>query len=112
MSEPRTIALDAMGGDHGPKVVVAGAALSLERHPSLNFLFFGDEAQIRSELAGVPRLAGRSRVVHTDTVVAMTEKPSQALRRCKGTSLWLAIEAVQKGEADVAVSGGNTGAFM
>ena len=112
MSQPRTIALDAMGGDYGPKVVVAGAALSLERHPSLNFLFFGDEAQIKGEFANTPRLAERSRVVHTDTVIAMTDKPSQALRRGKGTSLWLTIDAVHKGEADVAVSAGNTGAFM
>jgi phosphate acyltransferase len=112
MSQPRTIALDAMGGDYGPKVVVAGAALSLERHPSLNFLFFGHEAQIKGELANTPRLAERSRIVHTDTVIAMTDKPSQALRRGKGTSLWLTIDAVHKGEADVAVSAGNTGAFM
>jgi phosphate acyltransferase len=112
MSQPRTIALDAMGVDHGPKVVVAGAALSLERHPSLNFLFFGDEAQIKGEFANTPRLAERSRIVHTDTVIAMTDKPSQALRRGKGTSLWLTIDAVHKGEADVAVSAGNTGAFM
>jgi glycerol-3-phosphate acyltransferase PlsX len=112
MSQPRTIALDAMGGDHGPKVVVAGAALSLERHPSLNFLFFGDEAQIKGEFANTPRLAERSRIVHTGTIIAMTDKPSQALRRGKGTSLWLTIDAVHKGEADVAVSAGNTGAFM
>lgn len=112
MSQPRTIALDAMGGDHGPAVVVAGAALSLERYPALSFLLFGDEARIRAELDKVPALAAKSRIVHTDTAVAMTDKPSQALRRGKGTSLWLAIEAVQKGEADVAVSAGNTGAFM
>jgi glycerol-3-phosphate acyltransferase PlsX len=101
-----------MGGDHGPKVVVPGAALSLERHPNLTFLFFGDEAQIKGEFANAPRLAERSRIVHTDTVIAMTDKPSQALRRGKGTSLWLTIDAVHKGEADVAVSAGNTGAFM
>lgn len=112
MSQPRTIALDAMGGDHGPEVVVAGAAISLERHPGLSFLLFGDEGRIRAELEKAPALAARSKVIHTDTAVAMSDKPSQALRRGKGTSLWLAIEAVQKGEADVAVSAGNTGAFM
>jgi len=112
MSEPRTIALDAMGGDHGPKVVVGGAALSLERQPELSFMFFGDEAGIRAELDKVPALSGRSRVVHTDTVVGMDDKPSQALRRGKGTSLWLALEAVKKGDAHVAVSAGNTGALM
>ena len=112
MSQPRTIALDGMGGDHGPEVVVAGAALSLERHPNLSFLFFGDGTLIAAEIDKAPALAGRSRVIHTDTAVAMSDKPSQALRRGKGSSLWLTIEAVQKGEADVAVSAGNTGAFM
>jgi glycerol-3-phosphate acyltransferase PlsX len=112
MSQPRTIALDAMGGDHGPKVVVGGAALSLERHPNLSFILFGNEALVAPELAAYPQLAARSRIVHTATAVAMSDKPSQALRRGKGSSLWLTIEAVQKGEADVAVSAGNTGALM
>jgi phosphate acyltransferase len=112
MSQPRTIALDAMGGDHGPPVVVAGAAISLERFPSLSFVLFGDQGRIAAELEKFPALAAKSRVIHTDATVAMSDKPSQALRRGKGTSLWLAIEAVQKGEADVVVSAGNTGAFM
>jgi glycerol-3-phosphate acyltransferase PlsX len=112
MSEPRTIALDAMGGDHGPAVVVPGAALSLQRYPELSFIMYGDEARIRTELDQLPALAARTRVVHTNLVVAMSDKPSQALRRGKGTSLWLAIDAVRSGEAHVAVSGGNTGAFM
>jgi len=112
MSQPRTIALDAMGGDHGPEVVVAGAALSHERHPGMSFLFFGDRTKIEVELEKFPKLAERTRIVHTETVVTMEEKPSQALRRGKGTSLWLTIDAVQKGDADVAVSAGNTGAFM
>ncbi|MFN3623111.1 MAG: phosphate acyltransferase PlsX [Hyphomicrobium sp.] len=112
MSQPRTIALDAMGGDHGPAVVVPGAALSLERYPELSFIMYGDEPRIRAELEKLPALAAKTRVVHTDLVVAMSDKPSQALRRGKGTSLWLAIDAVKSGEADVAVSGGNTGAFM
>jgi glycerol-3-phosphate acyltransferase PlsX len=101
-----------MGGDHGPEVVVAGAALSLERHPQLSFVIFGDEPRIAAEVEKVPALAAKVRIVHTDTAVAMSDKPSQALRRGKGTSLWLAIEAVKEGEADVAVSAGNTGAFM
>lgn len=112
MAQPRTIALDAMGGDHGPEVVVAGAALSLERHPQLSFVIFGDEPRIAAEVEKAPALAARTRIVHTDTAVAMSDKPSQALRRGKGTSLWLTIEAVKDGAADVAVSAGNTGAFM
>jgi phosphate acyltransferase len=112
MSQPRTIALDAMGGDHGPSVVVPGAALSLERYPSLSFIFYGDEPRVRAELEKLPVLAAKARVVHTALAITMTDKPSQALRRGKGSSLWLAIDAVHKGEADVAVSAGNTGAFM
>ena len=66
MSQPRTIALDAMGGDQGPAVVVAGAAISLERHPALSFLFFGDEARIAAELEKLPR-SRRSRTSSTPT---------------------------------------------
>jgi glycerol-3-phosphate acyltransferase PlsX len=112
MASPKTIALDAMGGDHGPSVVVPGAALSLERHPALSFIFFGDETQINLTLANHPALAKTSRVVHTNLVVSMHEKPSQALRRGKGTSMWLTLEAVKTGDAHAAVSAGNTGALM
>ena len=112
MAQPRTIALDAMGGDHGPEVVIPGAAISLVRHPALSFLFYGDEARIAPVLAAHPELAKKSRVVHTPLAVSMHEKPSQALRRGKGSSMWLALEAVQKGEAHAAVSAGNTGALM
>lgn len=112
MASPKTIALDAMGGDHGPDVVVAGAALSLQRHPGLSFVFCGDEARIKAVLAQHPSLEKRARVVHTDIIVAMTEKPSQALRRGKGSSMWLALEAVKTGAAHAAVSAGNTGALM
>lgn len=112
MAQPRTIALDAMGGDYGPEVVVPGAAISAERHPALTFILFGDEARIAPVLAQHPLLAGRAKVVHTAQTIAMHEKPSQALRRGKGSSMWLALEAVQKGEAHAAVSAGNTGALM
>ncbi len=112
MLAPRTIALDAMGGDQGPDVVVPGAAISLERHPALDFIFFGDEAVITQKLEEFPDLKERSRVEHTDIVVSMGDKPSQALRRGKGSSMWCAIQAVKHGQAHVAVSAGNTGALM
>ena len=112
MAQPKTLAIDAMGGDHGPEVVVPGAAISLVRHPELSFIFFGDETRINAALAIEPRLAQKSRVVHTSLAVSMHEKPSQALRRGKGTSMWLALEAVKHGEAQAAVSAGNTGALM
>jgi glycerol-3-phosphate acyltransferase PlsX len=107
------IALDAMGGDVGASVVVPGAAISLNRHPDTEFLLFGDSAQIDKQLASHRALKAASRVIHTDVAVSMHDKPSQALRRTrKSSSMWLAIEAVKKGDADVAVSAGNTGALM
>src|SRR3984885_15279339 len=107
------IALDAMGGDHGPAVVVAGAALAMARHPASEFLFFGNSSLIGPLLDAKPDLKSASRLTHTDVAVRMEDKPSQALRygRWK-SSMWLAIDAVKKGEADMAVSGGNTGALM
>ena len=112
MSAKRIVALDAMGGDFGPEVVIPGASLSLVRHPQLEFLLFGDEARIKAVLAEHPALAAKSKIIHTDTAVAMHDKPSQAVRRGRGSSMWLALEAVQGGQADVVVSAGNTGALM
>jgi len=101
-----------MGGDVGPPVVVAGAALALERYPDVNFLLFGDEARIAPVLSAHGALSGRSRIVHTDAVVEMQDKPSQAVRRGRSSSMWLALESVQKRKADFVVSAGNTGALM
>ncbi len=112
MAEATILALDAMGGDHGPEVVVPGAALSLARHPELRFLLCGDEERIAVCLAEHPALRERVRVVPTKLAIGMHDKPSQALRRGKGSSMWLALEAVKNGDAQAAVSAGNTGALM
>ncbi len=113
MPQKVRIALDAMGGDVGASVVVPGAAASLKRHPDAEFLLVGDRAKIDPELAKHPALKAASRVIHTDVAVSNHDKPSQALRRGRKTSsMWLAIDSVKKGEADVAVSAGNTGALM
>ena len=107
------IALDAMGGDAGAAVVIPGAAISLRRHRDTEFLLVGDRAKIEPELEKHPALKSASKVIHTDVAVSGSDKPSQALRRGRRTSsMWLAIDAVKKGEADVAVSAGNTGALM
>ena len=113
MKDRVRIALDAMGGDHGPGVVLAGADLALSRHPESQFLLFGNSSLIAPLLDARPRLKSRSRLVHTDVAVRMEDKPSQALRygRWK-SSMWLSIDAVKKGDADMAVSAGNTGALM
>jgi glycerol-3-phosphate acyltransferase PlsX len=113
MGAPVTIALDAMGGDHGPSVVIPAAAISAIRHPEARFLLVGDSARIEPELRGHLALAAKSELVHTDIAVAMDEKPSQALRKGRWkSSMWLALEAVRDGRADAAVSAGNTGALM
>jgi len=113
MPQKVRIALDAMGGDVGASVLIPAAAISLSRHPDTQFLLFGDSALVNKELDALPALKAVSRVIHTDVAVRMDDKPSQALRRGRKTSsMWLAIDAVKKGEADVAVSGGNTGALM
>lgn len=107
------IALDAMGGDFGPSVIVPGAAVSLERHPEIEFLLFGDRTAIEPLLEARPRLKAASRIVHTDVAISMNAKPSQALRQGRWkSSMALAIDAVKRGDADLAVSAGNTGALM
>jgi glycerol-3-phosphate acyltransferase PlsX len=109
------LSIDAMGGDHGPTVIVPAVARAVERlgqRRQVRFLLHGDERKLNACLARVPAAAEVSRVRHTDRVIAMDEKPAQALRRSKGTSLWNAVEAVKEGEAVAAVSAGNTGALM
>jgi phosphate acyltransferase len=107
------IALDAMGGDHGASVLLPGAEISLIRHPDIEYLMFGNEAVVGPVLEKHPRLKAATRLVHTDVAIGMSDKPSQALRRGRWkSSMWLTLDAVKKGEADVAVSAGNTGALM
>ncbi len=113
MPDKVRIALDAMGGDHGASVTLPGAVISLTRHPDIEFLLYGDRAVVEPLLGGLPALKAKSKFVHTDIAIRMDDKPSQALRHGRWkSSMWLAIDAVKKGDADVAVSAGNTGALM
>jgi len=111
MSLPR-IAVDAMGGDEGVRVMIEGAALARRRHDQFKFLLVGDETRIKAALENHPNLRASSEIVHTDGVITGEDKPSQALRRAKGTSMGRAIDAVKAGDAGAAVSAGNTGALM
>jgi glycerol-3-phosphate acyltransferase PlsX len=106
------IALDAMGGDHAPASVLHGAEQALIRHPGLKFLLFGNSESITPILNTLPRLRGASEVIHTEHAIAADDKPSQAVRRGRQSSMWLAIDAVEKGRACAVVSAGNTGALM
>lgn len=112
MTHHQTIALDAMGGDFGPEVVIPAACAALTRLEGTHFLFFGDERKINPEIQKYPALLGVSEVIHTDKAILSSDKPSVALRGGKGSSMRLAIESVQEGRADAVVSAGNTGALM
>src|SRR5215469_15400168 len=101
-----------MGGDAGPSVVVAALARTAVRHPAVRFLLHGDEAELKPLFAKRAKLLSRIDIRHTAERVRMEEKPSQALRRGRNTSMWRSIESVEKGEAQVAISAGNTGALM
>jgi glycerol-3-phosphate acyltransferase PlsX len=111
MSLPR-IAVVAMGGDEGVRVMVSGAALARRRHDKFKFLLVGDEARIKAALDSHPNMRNASEILHCEGVVGGHEKPTQALRRAKTTSMGQTIEAVKSGEAGAAVSAGNTGALM
>src|ERR1700741_795638 len=101
-----------MGGDEGLAVMLAGVARARRLYDGMHFLLVGDEAQIREGLEKHPNLSAASEIIHAPGVVAATDKPSQAIRRARTTSMGLAIEAVKAGEAGAAVSAGNTGALM
>jgi glycerol-3-phosphate acyltransferase PlsX len=112
--DPTVISIDAMGGDFGPPVIVAGLACEAEtwRAKGLRFLLHGDRAAIERELVKHPGARALSEIHHTEKVIAGDEKPAQAVRRGKGSSLWNAVEAIRQGAASAAVSAGNSGALM
>lgn len=108
--QPR-LALDAMGGDNAPTVVVEGADRAIDACEGLELIFIGDKARIAPLLAKTRNLKS-AEILHTTEIVAAVAKPSQALRGGKQTSMWKAIKLVADGKADAVVSAGNTGALM
>jgi glycerol-3-phosphate acyltransferase PlsX len=106
------IAIDAMGGDSGPSATIAGASRALRKNPALQFTFYGDEQRVRDELEAHSNMRLGMTVVHSPEAIESSEKPSQAIRRARTTSMGMAINAVKEGRADAALSGGNTGALM
>ncbi len=108
-----TLALDVMGGDIGPRITIPASVKALEADPMLSLLLFGDSQQIHPLLENVPSdIRARLTICHCSRVVENDHGLVYALRHSKGTSMRLAIEAVQKGEAQGCVSAGNTGALM
>jgi glycerol-3-phosphate acyltransferase PlsX len=106
------IAIDAMGGDEGLAVMLAGVAEARRRFDGTHFFLVGDEAKIAEGLKNHPNLTANSEIVHAPEVIKGDEKPSTALRRAKITSMGVAIDLVKQGRAAAAVSSGNTGALM
>jgi glycerol-3-phosphate acyltransferase PlsX len=113
MTKPTTIALDAMGGDHGPSVTVPAALTAVQEDPELNIVLVGDEGAIRQHLNEQGE-ASNSRLViqHASQQVEMDDLPSHALRNKKDSSMRVAINLVKDGTANACVSAGNTGALM
>jgi len=101
-----------MGGDRAPDMVVRGADLARQRFPAVHFLMFGHAERISPLLERFPELAAVTTLRHTEEVVTGDARPGQALRAARNSSMRLAIDAVQSGEADGVVSAGNTGALM
>lgn len=107
------ISVDAMGGDFGPEITIAGASIAQERFPDIHFLFYGLADAVEPVLKRYPKLRSASTFIPTESFTRMDEKPSQALRNGRGkSSMWKAIEAVKNGASDACVSAGNTGALM
>ncbi|MES0874406.1 phosphate acyltransferase PlsX [Sinimarinibacterium thermocellulolyticum] len=113
MKAPVVLSIDAMSGDHGHETVVDAALLALDAHASVELILVGDEATLRADLRKRKRdNEARLRVQHASEVVAMDESPSKALRNKKDSSMRVAIDLVKQGQAQAAVSAGNTGALM
>ncbi len=113
MSGTIRLSVDAMGGDNGPRIVLRGAEMALRDRGNVEFLFHGPSDVLDPLLNEFPLLKTVSTVRHAETVISMDEKPSQALRKGRNkSSMWSALQAVKDGEADAAVSCGNTGALM
>jgi glycerol-3-phosphate acyltransferase PlsX len=106
------IALDAMGGDSAPRMVIRGANIARQRYPQARFLIFGDQARIQPLVDQLPQLKAVSEVRHTEDRIKPDDKPSQALRGGRRSSMRLAVDSVRDGVAHGVVSAGNTGALM
>ena len=108
-----TLALDVMGGDIGPRITIPASLLALENDPELSLILFGDSQQISPLLNHCSQsLLERIQVQHCSSVIENNQGISYALRHSKGTSMRLALESVQRGEAQGCVSAGNTAALM
>jgi len=110
---PVTVAVDCMGGDHGTRVTVPAALNVMRRDPALSVILVGQREALDQELARIGKPSDeRVRIVHASEVVAMDEAPASALRNKRDSSMRVAVNLVEQGEAAACVSAGNTGALM
>ena len=112
MTDQICVAIDGMGGDNAPDMIIGGIELAAKTHPTVKFLIFGDEGQIKRLLDLHPVARAQCEIRHTTDVVTNDDKPTTALRTAKNSSMRLAIDAVASGEASAIISAGNTGALM
>ncbi|WP_370931978.1 phosphate acyltransferase PlsX [Bartonella sp. DGB1] len=113
MTRKITLAIDLMGGDHGEKITIAGAAAAIKIYPDIFYLFYGIEDKVKDILDSYPELKGKYKFFASETYISMNEKPAQAIRRGRNiSSMWQAIMAVKEKKADACVSAGNTGVLM
>lgn len=105
------ISVDAMGGDNSPRIVIEGLALSAKKNPDIKFWVFGDEIKIKDEMKKFPHLHKVCTIFNCIEMVHNEDKPSQVIRN-KNTSMYQAIDAVRRKDAQAVVSAGNTGALM
>ena len=105
------LAIDVMGGDHGPQTTIQGVVLAAKKHPNVNFVLFGDKYKSSEELKKNPDLTNYE-FIHTPESISSTDEPVNALRKLKKSSMRLGINSVQLAKANGFVSAGNTGALM
>jgi phosphate acyltransferase len=112
LADAPRLAIDVMGGDEGLAVMLRGVALARRRWPGLTFDLVGDATRIEAALDQHPNLRANAEIVHAEDMISGNDKPAQAIRRARTTSMGIAIDRVKQGHSGGAVSAGNTGALM
>ena len=112
IGEKIIISIDAMGGDEGVQAIVGGISRSLTANSELKFLIHGNKKKLDEQIKLYPGIIPACSIISCETVVAMDEKPSTALRSGKGSSMWSSLNSLAIGDANISLSCGNTGALM
>ncbi len=108
----KTLAIDCMGGDFGPSVIIPAAIQALKQYPELRLYLVGQENQLKPYLKKFHEFKDRLQILNADEIIAMDEKPSRAIRSKPNSSMRQALQLVKDGKAQACISSGNTGALM